>query len=183
MISPPTLAALPDLTPYIPVIVFYALAALAVLSAIAAATAPKIVHAGFGLMATFFGVAGLYAMLGADFVAFSQIIIYVGGILVLIVFGILLTGRTLATMGLEQPPRVTFALLAGGALFLGLTYAIRSTDWNAAAEPVDPEPTTAAVGRAFLDPEQYLVPFEVASVMLLAALVGAAYLARRRRTR
>jgi NADH:ubiquinone oxidoreductase subunit 6 (subunit J) len=172
---------LPDLTPYLPAIIFGALAAISILAALVAATAPRIVHAAFGLMGAFFGVAGLYAMLGADFVALSQVIVYVGGILVLLVFGILLTGRTSTMLGLEKAPRPTFAFLAGGAVFLGLMLAIDATTWNAVENPPEPQPTTAAIGRAFLDPDQYLIPFEVASVLLLAALVGAAYLARRRR--
>ena len=175
------LAFVPDLTPHLPAIVFYTLAGISVVSAIAAATAPRIVHAAFGLMATFFGVAGLYAMLGADFVALSQVIVYVGGILVLLVFGILLTGRTQEDLGLEQPLRRGFATFAGGLFFLGLLLAIGATDWHAIENPGEPQPTTAAIGRAFLDPDQYLIPFELASVLLLAALVGAAYLVRRRR--
>jgi NADH-quinone oxidoreductase subunit J len=174
-------ALVPDLTEHVPAIVFYALAGIAVVAAIAAATAPKIVHAAFGLMATFFGVAGLYAMLGADFVALSQVIVYVGGILVLLVFGILLTGRTQADLGMEVVPKKGVAAVIGGLVFLGLMLAIGGTDWNAVSDPGEPAPTTAPIGRAFLDPDQYLVPFELASVLLLAALVGAAYLARRRR--
>jgi NADH:ubiquinone oxidoreductase subunit 6 (subunit J) len=175
------LAFLPDLTEHVPTILFTVLALICVVSALAAATAPRIVHAAFGLMATFFGVAGIYAMLGADFVALSQVIVYVGGILVLLVFGILLTGRTQETLGLESATRRGGAIAIGGLVFLGLMLAIGGTDWNAVETPGDPQPTTAAIGRAFLDPDQFLVPFEVASVLLLAALVGAAYLARRRR--
>jgi NADH:ubiquinone oxidoreductase subunit 6 (subunit J) len=176
-----SLALLPDLTAHMPTIIFTVLALICVVSALAAATAPRIVHAAFGLMGTFFGVAGIYAMLGADFVALSQVIVYVGGILVLLVFGILLTGRTQASLGLETRPRRGAAIAVGGLVFLGLMLAIGGTEWNAVENPGDPQPTTAAIGRAFLDPDQYLIPFEVASVLLLAALVGAAYLARRRR--
>ena len=173
---------MPDLTPFIEPGVFYGLSALAILSALAAATAPKIVHAAFGLMAAFFGVAGLYFMLGADFVGLAQVIVYVGGILVLVVFGILLTGKTRSKLGLEEErPRVLVPAIVGGLFFSGLLLAIHGTDFNATDNPGEPEATTAAIGRAFLDPEQYLLPFELASVLLLAALVGAAYLARRRR--
>jgi len=173
--------AIPDLTEYMPLLIFGGLAAVSILGSAIAATAPKIVHAAFGLMAAFFGVAGLYAMLGADFVALSQVIVYVGGILVLLVFGVLLTGRTQTALGMEKAPQRTFAIIAGGVIFLGLMLAIGGTDWHAVEDPGEPQPTTAAIGRAFLDPDQYLIPFEVASVLLLAALVGAAYLARRRR--
>jgi NADH-quinone oxidoreductase subunit J len=173
--------AIPDLTAALPTVVFFALAGLSIAAAVLAATARKIVHAAFGLMATFFGVGGLYAMLGADFVALAQIVVYVGGIMVLLVFGILLTSRVRGTLGLEKEPRSGFAVFAGALLFLGLLLALNGTDFHAVKDPGPAEPTTAAIGRALLDPEQYLVPFELASVLLLAALVGAAYLARRRR--
>ena len=91
--SPVLAGMVPDLTGAMPAILFWVLTGLAVASAITAAVAPRIVHAAFGLMAAFFGVAGLYALLGSDFLALTQIIVYVGGILILIVFGVLLTGR------------------------------------------------------------------------------------------
>lgn len=174
--------ALPDLTPLLPKLAFTVLSALVLVSAVVAAMAPKIVHAAFGLMAAFFGVAGLYALLGADFLALAQVIVYVGGILVLLVFGILLTGRLRGALGLEQRPRTWPAVLAGSLLFAGLALAIRSSTFPGThAEPVAKAPTTAPLGRAFLDPGQYLVPFELVSVLLLGALIGAAYLARRKR--
>jgi NADH-quinone oxidoreductase subunit J len=173
---------IPDLTPLLPKIVFWALTLLTLFSACVAALAPRIVHAAFGLMASLFGVAGLYALLGADFVALSQVIVYVGGILVLLVFGILLTGRLRGSLGLEAPPKTRGAVLAGALLFVGLALALQSSTFpGSGSQPPSAEPTTAPIGRAFLDPEQYLVPFELVSVLLLAALVGAAYLARRRR--
>jgi NADH-quinone oxidoreductase subunit J len=187
MTPAPVLAGLPipDLTPVLPVLIFYALAGLAAVSAIAAATASRIVHAAFGLMAAFFGVAGLYALLGSDFLAFSQVIVYVGGILILIVFGVLLTGRAKSALGLERPISAMPAVLAGAALLFGLLLAIGGTDWGVGDATLDrlpdPPPTTGDLGRAFLMPEQYLLPFELVSVFLLAALIGAAYLARRRR--
>jgi NADH-quinone oxidoreductase subunit J len=180
----PTLAALPipDLTAILPEVVFGALAAVTLLGGIVAAMAPRIVHAAFGLMLSFFGVAGLYALLGADFVALAQVIVYVGGILVLLVFGILLTGRLKGALGLERAPRTWPAVVAGGLLFLGLALAIHGSTFPGAGAGGNPkEPTTAPLGRALLDPEQYLLPFELVSVLLLAALVGAAYLARRSR--
>ena len=179
MLAP--LLALPDLTEALPAIIFYGLAGFAVVSAIAAAVAPRIVHAAFGLLAAFFGVAGLYALLGADFVAFSQIIVYVGGILVLLVFGVLLTARTEDTLGMEKPTRRGFALAAGALLFLLLLLAIDGSTFPAMDDPPAPQATTAEIGKAFLAPDEMLIPFELASVLLLAALVGAAYLARRKR--
>ncbi len=167
-------ALLPDL-------LFFLFALLAVGAAVAAATAPKIVHAAFGLMAAFLAVAAIYALLGADFVAFSQILVYVGGILVLLVFGVLLTARTTVGLGLEKAATRTGAVLTAGLLFFVLVFSIHGTRWPVPETPAAPEPTTEAIGRAFLDPAGMLVPFELASVLLLGALIGAAYLARRRR--
>lgn len=171
-----------DVQALLPDLFFFLFAGIAVASAMAAAVAPKIVHAAFGLMAAFFAIAALYAMLGADFVALSQVIVYVGGILVLLVFGVLLTARTEVSLGLEKASTKTFAVIAGGLLFLVLLLAIDGTTWPVSDTPAEPEPTTAKIGRAFLDPNDMLIPFELASVLLLAALVGAAYLARRRRS-
>lgn len=174
---------IPDLTPYLPHIAFGVLALLTLFSACVAALAPRIVHAAFALMACLFGIAGLYALLGADFVALAQVIVYVGGILVLLVFGILLTGRLRGSLGLEEAPRTRGAVIAGAALFLGLALTLHETTFPGShAQPPAATPTTAPIGRAFLDPEQYLLPFELVSVLLLGALVGAAYLARRRRS-
>lgn len=208
--STPVLAAF-DLGSTMAVVVFFGAATVAVVSAIVAAAAPKIVHAAFGLLGTFFGVAALYALLGADFVALAQVIIYIGGILVLLVFAVLLTGRVRSTLGLEERSKPTVAIVAGLLVFLGLFFGIRATAFDVRADLDEPQPTTARIGHAFLsvprqtpDPEEkgipageqerrlalreqaekeavYLVPFELASVLLLAALVGAAYLARRRR--
>jgi NADH-quinone oxidoreductase subunit J len=186
VVLPSCLASLlPDLTPILPGLIFYVLSGLAVVSAIAAATAARIVHAAFGLMAAFFGVAGLYALLGSDFLALTQIVVYVGGILILLVFGVILTGRAKAQLGLERPASSKAAAVAGAALLFGLLLSIGSSDFGDGgrklADLPEPKATTAALGRAFLDPEQYLLPFELVSVFLLAALIGAAYLVRRKR--
>jgi len=211
ILAPIDVLAAFDLASTLAIVVFFGAAAVAVVSAIIAASAPKIVHAAFGLLGAFFGVAVLYGLLGADFVALSQVIIYIGGILVLLVFGVLLTGRVRSALGLEETSKPTVAIVAGLLVFLGLFFGIRATSFAAVEDPGEPLPTTARIGHAFLnvpmptpDPDEagiapaeqqsrlalreqaakeavYLVPFELASVLLLAALVGAAYLARRRR--
>src|SRR5262245_27784053 len=143
---------IPDLSPDMAGLIFYVLAGLCVVSSVVAATATKIVHAAFGLMASFFGVAGLYALLGADFVALAQVLVYVGGILVLLVFGILLTGRLRGSLGLERPPRTWPAVVAGGLLFLGFALALSETTFPGTGAPaLAKEPTTAPLGRALLD--------------------------------
>jgi NADH:ubiquinone oxidoreductase subunit 6 (subunit J) len=159
---------------------FYAFAATTLGSAVLAATARRIVHSAFSLLATFFGVAGLYGVLGSDFMAVTQVIVYVGGILILLCFGVLLTDRVPDEY--RVPTRRNY-LLGGTAAALTavvLVWAVAGTDWtrlpHLAAAPGAAEPTTRAIGRSLLT--DYLLPFEFASILLLVVLVGAARVAR-----
>jgi len=160
-------------------IIFYALAVMVLVSAIAAAFLRNIVMAAFALFFTLLGMAGFYVLLGADFLAITQVVVYVGGILILLLFGVLLTHRSIETLELET--RGTYVLgLFGGLLVYGvLHYFLFSVSWpTPLLKPL--EPTTAAIGQLLLN--KYLLPFEVSSVTLLIALIGAAYLVRRRDT-
>jgi NADH-quinone oxidoreductase subunit J len=157
-------------------IAFYGFAAMTVFSALAVALTRRVVHAAFALLFTFFGVAGLYAFLSADFLAAAQVLIYVGGILVLLVFGVMLTHRVTQMELKSSSIQVVPAGLVALALLGLLAFVIYGTPWNASA--VRPSgPTTEAIGRSLLT--DYALPFEVSSILLLAALMGAALLARR----
>jgi len=139
----------------------------------------SVVRSAFSLLATFSGTAGLFLLLGADFLAMAQILIYVGGILALILFGVMLTPPDL---GERKLPRVLagLALVGGGVLWLGFEVA-SSAIW-ARAEKMPPVASNArAIGVGFLAADQYVVPFELAAVVLTVALVAAVYIARRRR--
>ncbi len=156
-------------------LVFYALAALVLLGADGVEFSRNILHAAIMLLGTLGGTAGLYFYVGADFLGVAQILIYVGGILVLLLFAVLLTSRigdvrlSNASAGLAVV--VPFTALAGG----GLAYLVARAPWRL-TEAVA-APTTARLGEAFL--REYLLPFELASIVLLLALVGAMVLARR----
>jgi NADH-quinone oxidoreductase subunit J len=162
-------------------VVFLLFAAVAVLGGLLAALTPRIVLAAFGLLGALLGVAGLYALLGADFVALAHVLVYVGGILVLLAFGVLLTERLLGPLGLDRRPSLLLPVVSATVLLVLLLVAVHATSWPQRVPPGEPAPTTKDLGRALLDPSGYLVPFELVSVLLLAALVGAAWLARRRR--
>jgi NADH-quinone oxidoreductase subunit J len=157
-------------------IVFYGFALLSLGAALVVVLARNILYSAFALLVTLFGVAGFYAMLGADFLAAAQLVIYVGGILVLILFGVLLTQRVTHLHLRALARRPLPALLAGAlvAMVLLLATVVR-WPWPA-SQPAAPAPTTMRLGQALLGP--YLLPFEIASVALLAALVGAVYLTR-----
>ena len=164
--------------------IFYGFALMTVGSAFLVVTMRNIVHAAFSLMVTLFGVAGLYVFLQADFLAATQVIVYVGGILVLILFGVMMTsGR------FEMPLQVKShiergQLLLGGvialALFMLLLAVIANTPvWkNLIDDGTELPPTTKKIGRLILN-GPFLLPFEVVSVLLLVALIGAALISRK----
>jgi NADH-quinone oxidoreductase subunit J len=154
---------------------FYLLATVIVLSAMGVALAPNILYSAFALLGTLAGVAGLYMYLGADFLGIAQLLIYVGGILVLILFAVLLTNR----IGEMNITNLSAGLIVGAPAAIAVIALIvkiaLQTKWPL-TETVA-APTTARIGDAFL--KEYLMPFEVASLVLLMALVGAMVIARR----
>jgi NADH:ubiquinone oxidoreductase subunit 6 (subunit J) len=159
---------------------FYAFAALTCLSAWAAVTSPNIVRMSLFLLLTLGGAAGLYLILGAEFLAAVQLIVYAGGTLILIVFGVMLTSKNPFMSLKAQPWEVAVALLVGIGLAGLMVTAILGTKLGPAL-PQATEPAYGDVqtlGRALLT--TYLVPFEVAAVLLLLVMIGAAYMARRR---
>ena len=156
---------------------FNLIAAMVIFTAFWVVTTSKLIHAAVALMGTLFGVAGLYVYLYADFLAATQVIIYVGGILVLIIFGVMLTHRVsgIDTLQTNMPNRPAAAVVVF-LLFMGLTALMFRTPWHM-AESAPVVSTVEIIGAALLT--RYLLHFEVASVLLLVALLGAAYLARR----
>lgn len=157
-------------------LMFYVIAGAMLVSAAVMVFGRNIIYNAVGLLFTFIGVAGLYVLLGADFLAAVQMLIYVGGILVLLLFGVMLsqkiTGMVMRTGTLQVLPAVI--VCAGVAAIL--IRLIWSNDW-AVTKPPELPATTATLGTLLLG--DYLIPFEIVSILLLAALVGAAYIARR----
>ena len=156
--------------------VFYLVAILTVGSALIVAFSRNIIYSAFSLLGTFAGVAGLYVFLGADFVAGVQLLIYVGGILVLILFAVMLTHRiTDVEITNRAAGRIPALIITGLFIYL-LIQTVRQTPWVKVKE-IAHQPTTAKIGDLFL--ENYLLPFELASLVLLAALIGAVVLSRK----
>ena len=158
-------------------LIFYAFAVMTLGGAAGCAFSRNIIYSAWSLLFAFMGVAGLYVFLGADFPAVAQVLIYVGGILVLILFAIMLTKQ------IGEDPKLTNAHLAlpmGAALAAvtvgTLAYMAVMAPWKITPAP-SYQPVSAALGTAFLT--DFLLPFEVASVVLLAALVGAVIIARK----
>jgi len=152
-------------------IVFYSLSALVLLSALAVVLHRNTVHSSLFLGLSLAGVAGLFACLGADFLFAAQIMVYVSGIAVLVMFVVMLLGRA-SDLHLRQVNEFWMAALlicaiaSAGLLRIAGSYA----GTPAAAAPV---PSTATIGKLFLG--DYLLPFELVSLILLAALLGAVF--------
>jgi NADH-quinone oxidoreductase subunit J len=157
--------------------VFWAFAIVTVGSAAVVVLSRTLIYSAFALLFTFFGVAGLYVLLGADFLAATQLLIYVGGILVLLLFGVMLTHKIYDLDLRTETTQMWSGLIVAAGLFVILSATGLRTQWMSVSRT--PAPTTAEIGRLFLG--QYLLPFEAASVLLLVALLGAAMIVRRRR--
>ncbi len=161
--------------PPLSAVAFLALAALTLGSAGIVAFSKNIIHSTLALLGTFMGIAGLYITLSADFLAATQILVYVGGTLTLILFAVMLTSR-IEDMKVSNPRAglaAAFGLVTVVLLVLGKVAT--QTQWPSESRSV--VPSTAKLGHAFLG--EYLLPFEVGSVVLLGAMIGAVVLARR----
>lgn len=157
-------------------VAFYLVAAFTVVSALGVALSHNVVYSAFALMGALLGVAALFVLLGADFLGVVQLLVYVGGILVLTLFAVMLTQR-IADVHVSNR---AVGRLPGAALVVALfawmaTIGLRAT-W-VAGEVAPAAPTTYGVGEAFL--REYALPFEVASVLLLVALIGAVVVSRK----
>lgn len=160
----------------LPDVLFYLLAALTVAGACGVALSRNILYSSIGLLMSLLGAGSLYVFLSADFVAVTQLLVYIGGVLVLILFAVMLTNRiTEVTVS-----NTSFGLFGGFLLFVSAAPVLLAvavlTPWKVVT-PAALGPTTAAIGHGFLT--RWLLPFEVASLVLLATLVGAVVIARK----
>jgi NADH-quinone oxidoreductase subunit J len=160
----------------LPDVLFYVLALFTVLGALGVAISRNILYSAIGLLVALLGAGSLYVLLSADFLAVTQLLVYIGGVLVLILFAVMLTNRI-------TDVKVSNASVGpwGGAMLFGAVVVVLGsvavlTPWSVVAEPSTAY-TTARIGDGFLT--RWLLPFEVASMVLLATLVGAVLIARK----
>jgi NADH-quinone oxidoreductase subunit J len=128
----------------------------------------NLLHAVLFLILSFVGIAGLYITLSADFVAVVQILIYAGAIAVLMIFAVMLT--PLSSRDNSEGPLQVPALVLSGLLAAGVTFVVIETDWREASRGSF-DSTVAAIGESLLSP--FVLPFEIASVLLVVAMIGA----------
>jgi NADH-quinone oxidoreductase subunit J len=158
-------------------ILFYVFALITLGGACVVVFSRNIVRSAFALLFAFFGVAGIYVFLLADFIAVTQLLIYVGGILVLILFAVMLTSHQINVDIKTGTIQVLPAVLIVAALAGTVVGVLGTTDWHIAAQAAVFQTTAPQIGVILLT--SYLLPFEVSSVILLVALIGAAMIARR----
>ena len=142
-------------------------------------TVRNLVHAALWLVVTLFGVAMIYAILNAGFLAVVQVVVYIGAIAILFIFAVMLTRRQAAETGASVNSNWWAGALASVATFAGLAFLLQS--WSGFSKTAASIPSgfdaVNQLGDALTSANGYVLPFEVASVLLLAALVGAVYLA------
>jgi NADH-quinone oxidoreductase subunit J len=162
--------------------VFIVTAAVTLGSAVRVVSSGKMLHAALWLVAALFGVAILFAMLEAGFFAVVQVLVYIGAIAILVIFAVMLTRHVMEDTGPQVIHYWWLAAILAAMVFAGLVVLIISAGFKAQLPPIqDSQTMIVALGQALVMPDGYLLPFEVASVMLLAALVGSIYIAYQKR--
>ena len=162
------------------VLLFYFMALITVLGALIVAFSKNIVHSAFGLMASMVGVAGLYGYMSADFLAIVQLIVYVGGIIVLILFAVMFTGDIRRVSTSNQSVNVLWSIPFVAALIGVIVTAEGKVGFVSKTTNLHNVATTRVIGDTLL--KEYVLPFEVISVLLLAVLLGAVHVARKYKT-
>jgi NADH-quinone oxidoreductase subunit J len=156
-------------------VAFVVLSLVTLSAATLVVTTTRIIHSALFLVLALLGIAGIYVLLAAEFVAGVQVLIYVGAITVLVLFAIMLTHGPATPESNPANRQWPLALLVSGALFVLLLSAIQATAWPTSTATL-PANTVQTVGAQLLT--TYVVPFEVASLLLLAAMIGAVVIAR-----
>ena len=164
-----------SLTDAIYYLVFIILAVITLVSAVLTVTLRNIVHAALALVGAFFGVAGIYLLLEAEFLAVVQVLIYVGAISVLILFAIMLTRGLMQSTQSSLNSQWELAAVVAAALFGGMAIVAIAAPWSLGSASITAD-LVPQLGKLLVT--TYVLPFEVVSVLLLGALVGALMIAR-----
>jgi NADH-quinone oxidoreductase subunit J len=159
-----------------PEAIFYILAAIIIGSAVMVVSMKNIFHSALFLVLCFFSVAGIYVLLSAEFLAAVQVLIYVGAITILMIFAIMLTARLYSAKIKQSNEQVVPGLIIVGALLASTIFTLSRTAWKLSSQVPETQ-SIVSIGNLLLT--TYVLPFEVVSVVLLTALIGAIIIARR----
>lgn len=158
-------------------LVFFLIAGFTLLSAMGVAFSRRILYSAFSLLGTFAGAAGLFVLLSSDFIAMTQILIYVGGVLVLVIFAVMLTIRIGDVNISNQAINYKAGIPIVGGVTIFLISFLTSGAWKVQKTTEVYGSVIRTIGNALL--KDYLLPFEIISLVLLSALVGAVAIVRR----
>lgn len=158
-------------------IAFFVFAAIIIGGAVLMISLEKVVHMVISMAAAFLGLAGMYVLLDAEFVAFVQVLIYAGAVSILMIFGIMMTKHSGEDARPVKPLQETLAAIGALCLFGLLFYAIRTSDFQSAGAFEPAEDNTLAIGELLFT--GYIVPFELLSILLTVAFIGAIALAKK----
>jgi len=154
---------------------------LTLLSALRVVTAGNLFHAALWLIATLAGVAALFVLLEAGFLAAVQVLLYIGAIAILIIFAVMLT-RGVASPGDRRLNSWSgLGAVVAVVLMVILAQVIGAFPWGGSTLAAAPADNLTTLGKSLVDPAQFVLPFEVTSVLLLVALIGSVYVAREKR--
>ena len=164
-------------------IIFLVVALFTLGSGFMVVTTGNLVHAALWLVSTLFGVAVIFALLSAGFLAVVQVVVYIGAIAILFIFAVMLTRKDMRDQGPQMNRGWWAGALIAVLVFAGLVFLLQG--WNGLSKTASDIPSgfdaVAELGNALVSPNAFVLPFEVASVLLVAALVGAVYVAFNRK--
>jgi NADH-quinone oxidoreductase subunit J len=164
-------------------IIFIIVGLVTLVSAVMVVTTRNLIHAALWLVATLFGVAVVYALLNAGFLAVVQVVVYIGAIAILFIFAVMLTRKDIRDQGSQHNANWWMGAILAVLSFAGLATLVLA--WGGSSREAAGLPSgfdgVGLLGEALVSPNAYVLPFEVASVLLLAALVGAVYVAFNRK--
>ncbi len=170
---------IPDTVPVLGIswsdVLFLLLAAIMLGSALLVVTLRDIIRCGIAMVASFAALAGIYVLLGAPFVAAAQVLVYIGAIAVLILFAVMLTQAKNAPVRLVFQTQAVPAAIAAIVLAVVIGLSVTATDWGEVGSRI--ATGTQALARLLFN--EYILPFEIVSVLLLAAVIGGVFLAKR----
>ena len=160
-------------------IIFILVAIVTLIAGVSVVTSRNLIHSALWLILSLFGIAIFYVLLDAGFFAVIQVIIYIGAIAILFIFAAMLTRKVMQDTGPQSNKNWWLGALIAALLFAGITLVLTNWQGFATSIPVlaNPSGRISQLGLALVSPDQYVLPFELASILLVAAMIGAIFVA------
>lgn len=160
-------------------IIFIIVAVVTLVAGLSVVTSRNLIHSALWLILALFGIAIFYVLLDAGFFAVIQVIIYIGAIAILFIFAAMLTRKVMQDSGTQTNKNWWLGVLIAALLFAGIALVLTNWQGFSTSKPVlaNPSGRISQLGLALVSPDQYVLPFELASILLVAAMIGAIFVA------